>query len=187
MGDRTAEAVEERAEESILEFVEKIDHGTADFLHTNLALFSVGFATFAILYFVQPLMPIFSTDFGVSATEASLTLSLATGLLSVSMLAAGMVSEVWGRKPIMVASLLPSAILTVICALLPHWSTLLAVRALTGVALSGLPAVAMAYVGEEIHPRSLGLAMGLYVAGTGLGGMAGRLTTGIITDIWGWQ
>jgi MFS transporter, YNFM family, putative membrane transport protein len=184
---RPAETLEGTAEEALREVVGKIEHGTAAFLHTNLALFSVGFATFALLYYVQPLMPVFSADFGVSATEASLALSLATGLLSGSMLAAGVVSEVWGRKPIMVASLLLSAILTVVCALLPQWSTLLIVRALTGVALGGLPAVAMAYVGEEMHPRSLGLAMGVYVGGTGLGGMAGRLMNGIITDTWGWR
>lgn len=165
----------------------KIEHGTPAFWLTNFSLFAAGFATFALLYCVQPLMPLFSADFGVSAAGASLALSLTTGLLSVSMLAAGALSEAVGRKPIMVASLLLSALLTVICALLPHWPTLLLVRALTGVALSGLPAVAMAYVGEEIHPRSLGHAMGLYIGGTGLGGMAGRLLTGVITDTFGWR
>jgi YNFM family putative membrane transporter len=165
----------------------KIEHGTAAFWQTNFALFAAGFATFALLYCVQPLMPLFSADFGVSAAGASLALSLTTGLLAVSMLVAGGLSEAWGRKPIMVASLLLSAVLTVICAAVPHWSTLLFMRALMGVALSGLPAVAMAYVGEEMHPRSLGHAMGLYVGGTGLGGMAGRLLTGVITDVWGWR
>ncbi|MGA3246721.1 MAG: MFS transporter [Paraburkholderia sp.] len=165
----------------------KIEHGTAAFWQTNFALFAAGFATFALLYCVQPLMPLFSADFGVSAAGASLALSLTTGLLAVSMLVAGGLSEAWGRKPIMVASLLLSAVLTVICATVPHWSTLLVMRALMGVALSGLPAVAMAYVGEEMHPRSLSQAMGLYVGGTGLGGMAGRLLTGVITDAWGWR
>jgi MFS transporter, YNFM family, putative membrane transport protein len=165
----------------------KIEHGTTAFWQTNFALFAAGFATFALLYCVQPLMPLFSADFGVSAAGASLALSLTTGLLAVSMLVAGGLSEAWGRKPIMVASLLLSAVLTVICAAVPHWSTLLVMRALMGVALSGLPAVAMAYVGEEMHPRSLSQAMGLYVGGTGLGGMAGRLLTGVITDVWGWR
>ncbi|WP_144157291.1 MFS transporter [Paraburkholderia sp. BCC1885] len=166
---------------------DKIEHGTPAFWRTNFALFAAGFATFALLYCVQPLMPLFSADFGVSAAGASLALSLTTGLLAVSMLVAGGLSETWGRKPIMVASLLLSAVLTVICAAVPHWTTLLVMRALMGVALSGLPAVAMAYVGEEMHPRSLGHAMGLYVGGTGLGGMAGRLLTGVITDVWGWR
>ncbi|MFP3565114.1 MFS transporter [Paraburkholderia sp. SIMBA_030] len=183
----TMEAVIKAAGSMPREVAEKIEHGTPAFRRTNFSLFAAGFATFALLYCVQPLMPLFSADFGVSAAGASLALSLTTGFLAVSMLAAGVLSEAWGRKPIMVASLLLSGVLTVVCAVLPHWPTLLVVRALMGVALSGLPAVAMAYVGEEMHPRSLGLAMGLYVGGTGLGGMAGRLLTGVITDFWGWR
>jgi MFS transporter, YNFM family, putative membrane transport protein len=132
-------------------------------------------------------MPLLSADFGVSAVSASLALSLTTGFLAVSMLVASTLSEVWGRKPMMAASPLLSAILTIICAALPHWPKLLLVRALMGVTLSGLPAVAMAYVGEEMHPDSLGLAMGLYVGGSGLGGMAGRLLTGVITGLFGWR
>ncbi len=165
----------------------KIEFGTPAFVRTNCALFAAGFATFALLYCVQPLMPLFSESFHVGAASASLALSLTTGLLAVSMLLAGVLSETWGRKPMMVGSLFLSAVLAALSAVLPHWHALLATRALMGVALSGLPAVAMAYVGEEMHPRSLGVAMGLYVGGTGLGGMAGRLLTGVVTDFWGWR
>src|SRR5665647_3875680 len=38
---------------------------------------------------------------------------------------------------------------------------------------AGLPAVAMAYVAEEFHPSGMGGVMGLYISGTGLGGMTG--------------
>jgi len=167
--------------------VEKIEQGTPAFFRTNCALFSAGFATFALLYCVQPLLPIFSRDFNVSAAGASLSLSLTTGLLAISMLVAGVLSEAWGRKPIMAGSLLLSAVLAMISSAAPRWLEFLLARAAMGVALSGLPAVAMAYVGEEMHPRSLGLAMGLYVGGTGFGGMAGRLLTGVVTDVWGWR
>jgi YNFM family putative membrane transporter len=165
----------------------KIEFGTPAFIRTNCALFSAGFATFALLYCVQPLLPIFSTGFHVSAARASLALSLTTGLLAISLLVAGGLSETWGRKSMMVGSLFLSSVLGMLSAVLPHWGAFLATRALMGVALSGLPAVAMAYVGEEMHPRSLGVAMGLYVGGTGLGGMTGRLLTGVLTDLWGWR
>jgi len=165
----------------------KIEFGTPAFMRTNCALFAAGFATFALLYCVQPLMPLFSERFHVDAAGASLALSLTTGLLAVSLLVAGGLSEAWGRKPMMVGALLLSAVLGMLSAVLPHWPAFLATRALMGVALSGLPAVAMAYVGEEMHPRSLGIAMGLYVGGTGLGGMSGRLLTGVVTDLWGWR
>ncbi|HEY4350968.1 MAG TPA: MFS transporter, partial [Paraburkholderia sp.] len=167
--------------------IQKIEFGTAEFVRTNCALFAAGFATFALLYCVQPLMPLFSASFHVNAAGASLALSLTTGLLAVSLLVAGGLSEAWGRKSMMVGALLLSAVLGMLSAVLPQWTAFLVMRALMGVALSGLPAVAMAYVGEEMDPRSLGIAMGLYVGGTGLGGMSGRLLTGVVTDMWGWR
>jgi MFS transporter, YNFM family, putative membrane transport protein len=60
---------------------------------------------------------------------------------------------------------------------------LLVLRALEGLALGGVPAVAMAYLAEEVHPDGLGLAMGLYVGGTAIGGMAGRVITGVVADL----
>ncbi len=167
--------------------VPTIERGTPAFRRTILALFAAGFATFALMYCVQPLMPEFSRDFRLSAFDSSLSLSLTTGLLAVSMLGASAVSERWGRKPVMLASLFASAALTLIAALVPSWNQLLISRALMGVTLSGLPAVAMAYVSEEMHPRSVGLAMGLYIGGSGLGGMSGRLLTGVLTDQFGWR
>jgi YNFM family putative membrane transporter len=164
-----------------------IERGTRAFTHTNLALFAAGFATFSLLYCVQPLLPVFSRDFAVSAATSSLALSLTTGLLAVSMLVAGGFSETWGRKPLMVASLVASGALTVLAAVVPSWHALLISRALMGISLSGLPAVAMAYVSEEMHPKSIGLAMGLYIGGSGLGGMSGRLITGVLTDAFGWR
>ncbi len=164
-----------------------IAHGTPAFWRANLALFASGFATLALLYCVQPLLPVLSAAFGVGAAASSLSLSLTTVLLAACMPVAGALSEVHGRKGVMVGSLLASAALTVACALAPNWGTLLLLRAAMGITLSGLPAVAMAYVGEEMHPRSLGLAMGLYVGGNGIGGMAGRMLTGIVTDLRGWR
>jgi YNFM family putative membrane transporter len=117
-----------------------IERGTPAFRRTNLALFSAGFSTFALLYCVQPLLPVFSREFGVSPAESSLSLSLTTIMLAASVLVAGSLSEAWGRKSVMVVSLMAAALLNVIGALVPSWKTLLVVRALEGVAFSGLPA-----------------------------------------------
>lgn len=164
-----------------------LENGTPAFRKLNLALFAAGFSTFAILYCVQPLLPVFSAEFHVSAAISSLSLSLTTGLLAIAMLVTGSLSEVWGRKPVMVASLLSSAVLTILLAAAPNWETLLVARMLVGVTLSGLPAVAMAYVSEEVDPRSIGLAMGLFIGGNAIGGMAGRLVSGVLTDLGSWR
>ncbi|EIM26979.1 MFS transporter [Microvirga lotononidis] len=161
--------------------------GTPAFRRLNLALFAAGFSTFAILYCVQPLLPEFSQEFHVSAAVSSLSLSLSTGLLAVAMLVAGSLSEVWGRKPVMVASLFASAFLTLLSAAAPNWTSLLLARMAIGITLSGLPAVAMAYVSEEVDPKSIGLAMGLFIGGNAVGGMAGRIISGVLTDLGSWR
>ncbi len=60
-------------------------------------------------------------------------------------------------------------------------------RTLQGIALAGLPAVAMAYLAEEIHGSSLGLSIGLYIGGNAIGGMSGRLLSGVFADTGGWR
>lgn len=138
--------------------------------------------TFATLYCTQPLMPVFSEEFSVSPAVASLSLSVTTGTLSVSMIVAAALSDSRGRKVVMVASLLLSALLALLVAASPGFLSLLGLRALQGVVLAGLPSIAMTYVGEEFGEDSLGAAMGLYVGGTAIGGMAGRISTGVLAD-----
>ncbi|MHB8254998.1 MAG: MFS transporter [Acidiferrobacter sp.] len=164
-----------------------ISHGTALFRRINLALFAAGFATFSLLYYVQPLMPEFSHEYGVSAAGSALSLSLTTGVLAFGMLIAGGVSDRWGRKRVMVVSLLSSALLVLLTALVAHWYMFLILRVLLGVTLSGVPAVAMTYLSEELHTESIGLGMGLYISGSAVGGMSGRLIAGVLADFLGWR
>ncbi len=165
----------------------KILRRTAAFRRTNLALFSAGFSTFALMYCLQPLMPLFALEFHVSAAQSSLAISLTTGCLAVSLLLAGGLSEAWGRKPIMVLSLFCSAALTLLSAFIPTWPMFLACRALEGITFSGLPSVAMAYLSEEMDAGAVGLAMGLYIGGSAIGGMSGRLIVGVLTDAVSWR
>ena len=164
-----------------------ITRGTRAFTLANVALFAAGFTTFALIYCVQPIMPVLGRDFGVDAATASLSLSATTQCLAVAMLVASSLSEVYGRKPVMVLSLFSSSALMIGSAFAPTWTSLLLLRALAGIAFSGLPATAMAYVGEEMDAGSLGLAMGLYIGGTGLGALGGRMIVGGFTDLGSWR
>ncbi len=165
----------------------KISRSDAMFWRVTGAFFFGGFATFALLYSVQPLMPVFAREFAVSPALASLSLSASTLVLAVAMMGAGAVADVFGRKRVMAASLAATALATMLGALAPDWPTLLASRALAGLALAGLPAVAMAYLGDEMDAQAIGLAMGLYIAGSTLGGMAGRLAVAALSDRFGWR
>ena len=132
-----------------------IQRGTRAFTKVNLALFAGGFSTFAILWGTQPLLPEFTKEFHITPEISSLSLSSATIALSVSILLAGSISEALGRKQIMTISLVSSSILAILTAFSPSFHWLITGRILQGITLAGLPAVAMAYISEEIHSKSL--------------------------------
>ncbi|WP_426283318.1 MFS transporter [Sphingomonas sp. NFX23] len=161
--------------------------GTPAYRRLTLAMLFAGFSTFSLLYSVQPLLPLFAAQFGLTAEGASLAVSLATGPLAIGILFAGFVSDRVGRRPLMIAAMFAAGALTLAAAVVPGWSGLLVLRFLTGVALAGVPAVAMAYVAEEVDAGAVGAAMGLYIAGSALGGMAGRLVVSIVADLEGWR
>ena len=160
-----------------------IEKGTPMFMRTVLALFSGGFATFALLYCVQPMMPALSHEFSINAAQSSLILSVATAMLALGLLITGPISDRLGRKPVMVSALFCAALATIASGLMPTWEGILLMRALVGLSLSGLAAVAMTYLSEEIHPQHIGLAMGLYIGGNAIGGMSGRLIIGALALI----
>ncbi len=166
---------------------EFVRHGSPAFRRTNRALFAAGFATFGLLYCTQPLLPEFSRDFGVGAAQSALSLSATSAVLAVCLLFAGGLSDRWGRKRIMTVSLFASALLVVLTAFTPGWHSFLLLRGLLGLTLSGVPAVAMTYLSEELHGESIGLGMGLFISGSAAGGMGGRLITSALAGMFGWR
>lgn len=166
---------------------EAIRRGTVAYRQASFALFLAGFSTFSLLYCVQPLLPEFARSFGVDPASSSLALSLTTGALAFAIFVMGALSQALPRRRLMFASMTLAALCNLLAAFAPHWPLLLAARLLEGLVLGGVPAVAMAYLAEEIDGRDLGKAMGLYVAGTAFGGMAGRIGMGLLTEIGSWR
>lgn len=165
----------------------RIAAGTPEFRRTNIAIFFCGFSIFAILYCTQPVLPLFSETFSVSAAESSLALSLTTATMAFAILFASSLSEVVGRKSMMLGALLASSALTFVLAFAQDWSQVLWLRALAGVALSGMPAVALAYLAEEMEPKAVASAVGIYIGGGAFGGMSGRLITAALADYGSWR
>lgn len=164
-----------------------IERGTPQFMRVTLALFSAGLATFALLYCVQPILPVLSQQFGVSPAASSISLSISTGLMALGLLITGPLSDAIGRKSVMVTALMLAAICTLISACMTSWHGILLMRALIGLSLSGVAAVGMTYLSEEIHPGMIAFSMGLYISGNSIGGMSGRLLSGVITDFFNWR
>ncbi|WP_051218459.1 MFS transporter [Nocardioides insulae] len=161
--------------------------GTPGHRRIVLALFFAGLSTFALLYSTQAILPDLARAFDVSTSATTWTVSLSTLGLAVALLVTGPFSDVVGRTRLIHFSLTCSALVALASAAAPTWGTLLALRLLAGVALAGLPAVATAYLREELHASTHGRAAGLYVGGTAIGGMTGRLLTGWVADLSGWR
>ncbi|MBC7561201.1 MAG: MFS transporter [Dermatophilaceae bacterium] len=152
-----------------------------------VGLFFLGLGTFSLLYTTQPLLPELARDFRVSEGQSALSVSVATLGLSIALLVAGPLSEVVGRTPLLRWSLVMSSLVGLACAYAPSWNLLLVLRLVEGLALGGLPGVAIAYLREEIHHDSHARAAGLYVGGTAIGGLLGRLLGGVLADLGGWR
>jgi MFS transporter, YNFM family, putative membrane transport protein len=161
--------------------------GETGYRRITVALFASGVATFALIYSTQALLPEFTRAFSVSAAQSTLSVSLTTIGLGVTLLIAGPLSEVVGRTRLIHLSLVASAVVAVAIALAPTWEVLLGLRLLQGITLAGLPAVATAYLREELHPSTHARAAGLYIGGTAIGGMTGRLVTGPIAEVADWR
>ncbi|TPW26190.1 MFS transporter [Pararhizobium mangrovi] len=161
--------------------------GTPEFRRVTWSLFAASFSVFTLLYFVQPIMPLFASDFGIGPATSSLVLSASTETLAFALLVSGPVSDRFGRKPMIVVSLMISALLTVATALAPSFGWLVAARVLVGISLSGVQAVGMAYLAEEMRPDAFGRAFGLFIGGNVVGGMAGRLGMSLAVDYVDWR
>lgn len=161
--------------------------GTPGYRRAALATFFGGFATFAMLYCLQPLMPELANEFSLTPAQASGAMSMATGGLALFLVPASLLADRVSRKVAMSTALALSGLLTICAAFAPNFPALLAVRAIFGIALAGLPAIGMAYLSEEIEPASLGRAMGLYIAGNALGGLSGRLIAPLLAGAVSWR
>jgi MFS transporter, YNFM family, putative membrane transport protein len=166
---------------------ERHRRGSPGFRRVNVALFAAGLTTFMSLYSTQALLPALSRAFAVPPTAASLLVSLATGTLALAVIPLSALSDRVGRTRVMIVCALAAALLGLLIPVAPSFPVLAAIRAMQGLALAGVPAVAMAYLAEEVRAEALGGAMGLFIAGNSVGGLLGRLIPGLVTDLAGWR
>ena len=151
-----------------------------------LAMVGAGLASFNALYCTQALLPVLSEDLHVTPATASLTVSATTGMLGLSIIPASIISECFGRNRVIMLSAL-SATLLGLLPLSTSVGMLIILHGLQGIAVAGVPATAMAYLSEEIHPKYVPQVMGLYVAGTSVGGLSGRVIPSGVLEFASWR
>jgi len=152
-----------------------------------VGLGAAGVATFAQLYAPQGLLPTLAADLQIDASRAALSLSLATWGVALSVLPWSWLADRIGRLRAMKIAITTAAVTGLLVALSPGIESLLIVRFIEGIALGGLPALAMTYLHDEVHPRSTAAAAAAYISGTTIGGASGRLLAGPLTELVGWR
>ena len=161
--------------------------GDAGYRRITLSLFAAGMTTFVAMYAAQAVLPALSDAFDVSPAGSALAVSATTGMLAVAVIPASALSERFGRTRVMATSALLTAVIGIVLPWAGSFGLLVALRGVQGIALAGVPATAMAYLAEEVHAQDLGAAMGRYIAGTTVGGLAGRVVASLTLDLTTWR
>ena len=165
-----------------------IEVGSREWIRATLALSLGSFLVFLNLYQTHPLLPLIAEVFSVNSLSASWTLAGCTAGLAASLLICARLADRHGRRQVMLGTLTLAVLLSLLIPLVEQFGTLLLLRILQGALLAGLPATAIAYMGEEFSKRALLSAVGVYIAANSLGGIAGRVVGGLLAGWFGdWQ
>ncbi|UWX62136.1 MFS transporter [Chryseobacterium oranimense] len=170
-----------------MDLTEKADKGSRRFRYIKLCIFFSGLSVFAQLYLFQPILPTVSEYFKTTAGDSSLLVSSSTIGMAIGLLFFAFKADSYSRKGLMTFSLVSSAVLTIISAWMPSLSLLIATGILKGFVVSGVSAIALAYLTEEVHASVVGLAISMYLSGNTIGGMSGRIMATILAGELGWR
>jgi len=162
-----------------------INSGSIIFWRANIALLIGSFMVFANVYVTQPLLPMIAKHFSITALEANASFTITTFVLGISLLVFGPLSDAWGRKWLILVTMVGLVLTTFALAFATQYQTLLILRGIQGFFLAGLPAIAIAYLAEEFRADAMLIAVGLYIAGNSLGGISGRLLGGFLGELQG--
>ncbi|WP_106916004.1 MFS transporter [Chryseobacterium aurantiacum] len=166
---------------------EKADQGSQRFRFIKLCIFFSGLSVFAQLYLFQPMLPMAAEHFKVSVGDTSLLVSSSTIGMALGLLFFAFKADSYSRKGLMAFSLISSALLTIISTWIPSLSLLIAIGIFKGFVVSGVSAVALAYLTEEVNAAVIGAAISMYLSGNTIGGMSGRILATLVAGEFGWR
>ena len=169
------------------ENVPKAEKNSTNFLKIKIGIFLSGLSVFAQLYLFQPLLPELCRDYNITPEHSSLAISAGTIGMAIGLFLFAFYADRIPRKKLMVGSIIIASLLTISSAFVTHFTSLIILNLLKGIALSGVTAVALAYLSEEVSIGILGTAIGIYLSGNTIGGMSGRILSLMISGYSNWQ
>lgn len=164
-----------------------IEKGSPEYRRAIVVLFLGSIVAFGAEYCLQPVIPVIAEEFSLTPAKASLAMSFGTGGMAFAMLLIAGLAKRLARKTTMAVAITGASLLMLIMAASESFGLILLLRLCQGVLLAGFPALAIAYINEEFNGKILGFVMGIYVSGTSLGGLTGRLLISAGTDFFSWR
>ena len=153
----------------------------------RLAVAINGFCTFLNLYSPQALLPELSREFGATAAQISTIMTASTLAVALTAPLTGAIADVFGRKWVITAALFAISLPTMMLVMSADVSGIVFWRFVQGLCLPPIFAVTIAYIGDEWPPNEVAGVAGVYVTGSSIGGFAGRMVPGALSDLIGWR
>jgi len=153
----------------------------------RIAVCFAAVGAFLHLYAPQAVLPMMAREYGVGAADASLIITAGTLAVAATAPFIGALSDVLGRKRVIVAAMALLIIPATMTALAPSFHQLVFWRFVHGLLLPPIFTVTIAYVSDEWPPSEATGVFGLYASASAVGGFLGRFVPGMLTQYVGWR
>ncbi|NWB97320.1 MFS transporter [Pseudomonas gingeri] len=153
----------------------------------SVALFLCGCAAFLNLYSTQSILPALALDFEVSAREAGWSITVTTLAVALTAPFISRLLHRFAQHSVIVVAALLLAVPALLATNADSFAELLVWRFIEGMLIPVVFATSVAYIGDRWSGGTVTEITSLYVAGTVLGGFAGRFVSGLMTEYAGWR
>ena len=153
----------------------------------RIAVAFAAIGAFLHLYAPQAVLPVMAGEFGVGAAGASMIITAGTLAVAATAPFTGAISDVLGRKRMIVTAMALLLVPATMVALAPTMEQLVFWRFIHGLLLPPIFAVTIAYIGDEWPPGEANGVFGVYASASAVGGFLGRFIPGLLTDYVGWR
>ena len=148
----------------------------------RIAIAFCAIGAFLHLYAPQSVLPMMAQEYGVGAADASLIITAGTLAVAVTAPFTGALSDVLGRRRVIVIAMALLIIPATMTALAPTLNQVIFWRFVHGLLLPPIFTVTIAYVGGEFPPSEANGVFGIYAAASSVGGFLGRFVPGMLMD-----
>jgi len=142
---------------------------------------------FCSLYAPQPLLPLLSTEFGVTADQAALLISVTLLPLGIAPILYGFLLESFSASTILKIAVFLLAVTESFFLWVDNFWVLVFIRGIQGLLLPAIFTALMTCISQSSDPQRVRRKIAFYVAATIIGGFSGRFIAGVMATYFHWQ